>query len=136
MSPAGFGPSNFRTLRLAPCMGAGLLGVMLIALILLLGSGSTAHATVRASSAPLSVAWSEFQGDCVAGPSPGQGNAPAACVCWEQNLQAVAILPGYAVDALDAAQVGGGPAYTVGENLAGGMVGDAMQGCGLYAQQP
>ncbi len=46
----------------------------------------------------------------------------------------VSILQGYAVDLLDAAQVGGGQVYTVPENLAGGPVGSMMQGCGLYAQ--
>jgi hypothetical protein len=52
-------------------------------------------------------------------------------VCWESHLEAAAIVPGYAVDALNAAQVGGGAAYTVGENLAGGPVGWAMASCGL-----
>lgn len=99
-----------------------------------MSSGTAAHGSTRAPVAALSPAWSEFQADCVAGPAPGQGSTPQACVCWESNLQAEAIVPAYTVDALNAAQVGGGAPYTVGENLAGGPVGDAMAGCGLYRQ--
>ena len=133
MSPAGAGVAHFRdAARPAPFIGAGLLALAFVALLFLLRSGIPAHASTPAPVAALSPAWSGFQADCVAGPAPGQGSTPLACVCWETNLQAAAIQPGYAVDALDAAQVGGGPAYTVGENLAGGMVGEAMQGCGLY----
>ena len=136
MSPAGAGVAHFRdAARPAPFIGAGLLAGAFVALVFLLGSGSPAHASTPAPVAALSPAWAEFQGDCVAGPSPGQGSTPQACVCWESNLQAAAIVPGYAVDALDAAQVGGGPAYTVRENLAGGPVGGAMAGCGLYIAQ-
>lgn len=72
-----------------------------------------------------------FQRLCVAGPPPGPGSSPQACLCWERNLQAQAVLPDYAVGQLDAAQVGGGAAYTVSENLAGSPVGWAMQGCGV-----
>ena len=137
MSPAGAGVARFRdAARPAPFIGAGLLALAFVALVFLLGGGSAAHASTRAPVAALSPAWGEFQADCVAGPAPGQGSTPQACVCWESNLEAAAIVPGYAVDALDAAQVGGGPAYTVSENLAGDpAIGDAMQGCGLYIAQ-
>ena len=132
MSPAGAGVAHFRNApRPAPFIGAGLLVGAFVALAFLLSSGSPAHASTPAPVAALSPAWSEFQTDCTAGPAPGQGSTPQACVCWEGQLQAAAILPGYAVDALDAAQVGGGPSYTVGENLAGGPVGSAMASCGL-----
>jgi hypothetical protein len=87
---------------------------------------------VPASMAPLP-GWTRFQADCEAGPSPGQGNTPQSCVCWEANLRAEAIRPAYAVDALDAAQIGGGEAYTVPEKLGFGPVGLAMGGCWLYA---
>lgn len=66
---------------------------------------------------------------CVAGPSPGQGSTPEACVCWESHLEAVAILPAYAVDVLNAAQVGQGAAYTVRENIGNVAINNAMNGC-------
>lgn len=132
MSPAGTGavryiPKPHKRLAWTILATAGLLSILL-----LMRGGSAAHSSTRAPVAALSPAWNEFQADCVAGPSLGQGSAPEACVCWEGNLQAAAIQPAYAADALDAAQVGGGAAYTVSENLAGGPVGSAMNGCGLY----
>jgi hypothetical protein len=130
MSPAGAGVERFReSPRAAQFIGPALV-VVAVGLVLLLSGGSRAHAS-PAPIAALSPAWAEFQRDCVAGPAPGQGSAPEACVCWEQNLVASAIVPGYAVDSLNAARVGGGPAYTVSENLAGGPVGWAGNGCGL-----
>lgn len=86
---------------------------------------------VTASVAPLP-GWTRFQADCEAGPSPGQGNTPQACMCWEANLRAEAIRPAYAVGALAAAQAGGGEAYTVPDKLGFGPVGEAMGGCWLY----
>jgi hypothetical protein len=86
---------------------------------------------VTASMAPLPC-WTRFQADCERGPSPGQGNTPQACVCWEANLRAEAIRPAYALDALDAAQVAGGEAFTVPHRLGFGPVGRAMRGCWLY----
>lgn len=98
-------------------------------IVLLVGSG---HSSVAATPvAALSPAWATFQDDCTSGPATGQGSAPSACECWERNLQAQAILPDYAVGALNAAQVGGGQAYTVRQNLAGQPVGWAMRGCAL-----
>jgi hypothetical protein len=85
-----------------------------------------------ASAAPLP-GWTRFQADCEAGPSSGQGNPPQACVCWETNLRAEAIRPASAVDALEAAQVAGGEAYTVPDKLGFSPVGLAMGGCWLYA---
>ena len=131
MSPAGGGAILYiarphKRLAWTILASAGLLSI-----VVLMSGGNAAHASTRAPVAALSPAWNEFQADCVAGPSPGQGSTPQACICWESNLQAAAIVPAYAVDALDAAQVGEGPAYTVGENLAGGPVGGAMAGCGL-----
>ena len=136
MSPAGSGairyiPKPHKRLAWTVLATAGLLSILLLT-----SGGSAAHASTRTPVAALSPAWNEFQADCTAGPTPGQGSTPQACVCWEGQLQAEAILPGYAVDALDAAEVGGGAGYMVPENLAGGMVGDAMQGCGLYTQTP
>ena len=131
MSPAGGGIAHFREPpRPAQFIGPALV-VAAVGLVLLLSGGSATHAYRTAPVAALSPAWSEFQQDCVSGPAPGQGSSPEACVCWEGNLVQAAITPGYAVDALNAAQVGGGPAYTVGENLAGGLLGPAMNGCGL-----
>jgi hypothetical protein len=86
---------------------------------------------VTASVAPLP-GWNRFQADCEAGPSPGQGNTPQACVCWEANLRAEAIRPAYALDALEAAQVAGSEAYTVPERLGPGPVSLATGGCRLY----
>jgi hypothetical protein len=132
VSPAGSGAARYirkphRGLAWTILATAGLLSV-----VLLMSGGSAAHASTPAPAiAALSPAWNSFQSDCVAGPAPGQGSTPEACVCWEQNLVAAAILPGSAVGAIDAAQVGGGPAYTVGENLSGGPVGWAMADCGL-----
>ena len=132
MSPAGAGAARYIRKSHRGLAWGVLLAVGFVGLLFIPGGGSAAHASTRAPVAALSPAWAEFQVDCVAGPSPGQGSAPASCRCWESNLAQAEILPAYAVDALDAAQVGGGPAYTVGENLSGGMVGDAMEGCGLY----
>jgi hypothetical protein len=87
---------------------------------------------LTASVAPLP-GWARFQADCKEGPSPGQGNSAQSCVCWEANLRAEAIRPAYAVDALDAAQVGVAEADTVPEKLGFGPVGWAMGGCWLYA---
>lgn len=84
-----------------------------------------------ASVAPLP-GWSKFQADCQAGPSPGQGNTPESCVCWEANLRAEAIRPTYAVHVLEAVQVAGGEADTVRAKLGFGSVGMAMDGCWLY----
>jgi hypothetical protein len=88
----------------------------------------------RAASPPAAAlpGWGEFQRDCVAGPSPSQGSAPEACVCWEWHLQAASVVPGYAVDVLLAAQAGYGTGWMQDENLAGNVaVYDATQGCGL-----
>lgn len=133
MSPAGAGavryiPKPHRRLAWMILVTAGLLSILFV-----MSRGSAAHASTRPVVAALP-GWAQFQSDCTAGPAPGQGSTPQACVCWEGNLQAEAIQPAYAVDALNAAQVGGGAAYTVGENLPGGPVGDAMAGCGLYVQ--
>jgi hypothetical protein len=86
---------------------------------------------LTASAVPLP-GWGRFQASCEAGPSPGQGNTPQECVCWEANLRAEAIRPAHAVDALDAAQVRGGEANTVPEKLGFGPIGWAMGGCWLY----
>jgi hypothetical protein len=131
VSPAGSGairyiPKPQKRLAWTILATAGLLSILL-----LMSGGSAAHASTRAPVDALSLGWAEFQADCTAGPAPGQGSTPLACVCWEGQLQAAAILPAYAVDALDAAQVGGGPAFTVGENLGGSALGAAMAGCGL-----
>ena len=89
MSLAGSGdiryiPKPHKRLAWAVLASAGLLGI-----VLLTSGGSAAHASTRAPVAALSPAWNEFQADCVAGPSPGQGSAPVACVCCERNLKAV-----------------------------------------------
>ena len=102
-----------------------------VALLLLTGGGSPAHASAPVTVAAFSPAWAQFQQACVSGGAPGQGEPAAARECWEGNLEQAAIVPGYALDVLNAAQVGGGQAYMVGENLSGGPVGWAMQGCGL-----
>ncbi len=132
MSPAGAGIAHFRDgPRPAQFIGPALV-VAAVGLVLLLSGGSPARAHAAAPPlAALSPAWSEFQADCVSGPSPGQGSAPEACVCWESHLQAAGIVPGYAVDALNAAQVGGGPAYTVLQNIGNLTINNAAQGCGL-----
>jgi hypothetical protein len=67
----------------------------------------------------------------MAGPSPGEGSTPEACVCWETKLQAAAIVPGYAVDVLLAAQAGGGLRYMEFENVGNVAVSGAARGCGL-----
>ena len=133
MSPAGAGVRSFRAHTNTP-YACTVLAVIALAVGVLLIPGSQPPARAAARAAALSPAWNGFQADCTAGPAPGQGSTPSACVCWEGQLQAEAIQPAYAVDALDAAQVGGGAAYTVGENLSGGPVGSAMAGCGLYQQ--
>ena len=136
MSPAGAGVRQFRTRTNKP-IAYSLLAVVALTVCVFAFNGSSstpvAHAAPVAAYTP---AWNEFQADCVAGPAPGQGSTPQACLCWETNLQAVAILPAYAVDALNAAQVGGGAAYTVPQNLGNLAISNAMQGCGLYTQQP
>ncbi len=131
MSPAGGATAHYRDLRPGRYLPLALLLVALVGPFIIF-SGARVARVVQAPVAALSPAWSEFQRDCTAGPSPGQGSTPQACLCWESHLQAEAIVPGYAVDELNAAQVGGGPAYTVPENLAGGPVGSTMAGCGLY----
>lgn len=135
VSPAGGGAIRYIPKAHKPLAWTILATAGLISIVLLMSGGSAAHASIRAPVAALSPAWNDFQADCVAGPSPGQGSTPEACVCWETNLRAAAIMPSYAVDALDAAQVGGGQAFTVGENLGGSALGAAMAGCGLYADQ-
>lgn len=107
---------------------------LVVALLIVASALSVAwqRQAVTASAAPLP-GWATFQAACEAGPSPGQGNPPQACKCWEANLRSEAIRPAYAVDALDAAQVGGGEAYTVSEKLGYGPVGWAMGGCWVYA---
>lgn len=133
MSPAGAGVRQFRTRTNKP-IACTVLAVIALAAGVLLIPGSQPPARAAAPVAALSPAWSEFQADCVAGPAPGQGSSPTSCRCWEQNLQAVAIMPDYAVDALDAAQVGGGPAYMTLENIGNLAISNAAQGCGLYQQ--
>ena len=129
---AGAGSARFSSDSRAPEIG--LAAPLVVAVLIVASALSVAwqrHA-VAASVAPLP-GWTRFQADCEAGPSPGQGNTPQACGCWEANLRAEAIRPAYAVDALDAAQVGGGEGYTVPEKLASSPVGWAMDGCWLYA---
>lgn len=89
MSPAGSGavryiPKPHKRLAWAVLASAGLLSI-----VLLMSGGSAAHASTRAPSPPYRRRGNEFQADCVAGPSPGQGSAPEASVCWERNLKAV-----------------------------------------------
>jgi hypothetical protein len=75
MSPAGAGAARFREANTA-CSGfacAGLLVTAFVVLLLMLSGGSAAHAS-PAPVAALSPAWTEFQRDCVAGPSPGIAN--------------------------------------------------------------
>lgn len=136
MSPAGAGVARFReSPRAAQFIGPALV-VAAVGLVLLLAGGGAARTYRTAPVAALSPAWNEFQADCVAGPARGQGSSPASCVCWEGNLAQAAIDPDYALDVLNAAQVGGGPAYTVPENIGNFAVNNAMQGCGLLVQQP
>lgn len=129
---AGVGTAQFVR---RPCIACTLVAVTVLG-ALLTGAVATVGGQ-KAQAAPVPVVhalagWSEFQVQCTEGPAPGQGSSPQACRCWETRLEAVDIVPGYAVLALDAAQVGEGDASTVGANLAGGPVGWAMQGCGLY----
>ena len=134
MSPAGAGIAHFRVgPRPAQFIGPALV-VAAVGLVLLLSGGSAAHASPRSAVAPLTPAWAEFQQNCVDGPAPGQGNPGAACVRWERNLVAAAIVPGYGLDVLIAAQEGQGAAYTVLENIGNEAVNNAAQGCGLYAE--
>lgn len=130
MSPAGAGIKQFRT-HTNTAYVCTVVAVLALAAGVLLIPGSQPPARAAAPVAALSPAWSEFQADCTAGPAPGQGSTPSACVCWETNLQAVAIQPAFAVDVLDAAQVGGGPAYMTLENIGNTAVNQAAQGCGL-----
>jgi hypothetical protein len=75
----------------------------------------------------------QFHRACIAGPSPGQGSRSQSCLCWETHLQAAAVVPGYALQVLWAAQAGGqGLAYMVGQNIGNVAVSAAMSGCGLY----
>ena len=128
---AGAGSARYSAHSRAPEIAlAASLAVAVLIVASALSIAWQRHA-VTASVAPLP-GWTRFQADCEAGPSPGQGNPPPACVCWEANLRAEAIRPAYAVDALDAAQVAGGEAYTVPEKLGFGPVGLAMGGCWLY----
>lgn len=128
---AGEGSARHSADSRAP--GTTLAATLVVAVLIVASALSMAwqrHA-LAASVAPLP-GWSRFQADCEAGPSPGQGNTPQACACWEANLRAEAIRPAYAVDTLEAAQVPGGAAYTVPEKLRFGPVGFAMGGCWLY----
>ncbi|MGO9821957.1 MAG: hypothetical protein ACLPTJ_15090 [Solirubrobacteraceae bacterium] len=134
MSPAGAGVRQFRTHTNKPVIGAVLAVAALVGCMLLIPAGSQARAHTAPPVAALSPAWAEFQSDCVSGPAPGQGSTPQACVCWEGNLQAEVVVPGYAVDALNAAQLGGGPAFTVLQNIGNVAISNAAQGCGLYQQ--
>jgi hypothetical protein len=132
MSPAGSGIEQFRRVRLAPYLTGPLALAALIGVFVLLSGGRTAHAAPALQVAALSPAWDEFHQLCEQGPSPGQGNSGSACRCWERNLEAEAIVPGYALIDLVNAQVGGPDGWMVRENLASSAVGAAMGGCGLY----
>jgi hypothetical protein len=128
---AGSGSRRYSAGSSAPRIAvAAPLAVAVLIVASALGIAWHQHA-VTASAAPLP-GWTRFQAACEAGPSPGQGNPPRACTCWEANLRAEAIRPAYAVDALDAAQVPGGEAYTVPQRLGFSPVGLAMGGCWLY----
>jgi hypothetical protein len=133
MSPAGSAAASFRRVRRGPYVTGPLLVAALVGLVLVLSGGRTAHTRLAPPVAALSPAWAEFQRDCVSGPSPGQGSSPSGCRCWEAHLEAAAIVPGYAVSVLWAAQAGGdGLAYMVGQNIGNVAVSAAMSGCGLY----
>ena len=131
MSPAGAGIARYRPREHRTAAWAILAAATLLTTILL-SSGGSAHASTSAPAVAALPGRGQFQAACEQGPSPGQGNTGESCVCWEANLEAAAIMPGYAVDALNAAQVGGGPAYTVPQNLAGGLLGPAIYGCAPY----
>lgn len=135
MSPAGAGVRAFRTHTNKPAACTFLVIIGLACLVLLVPGSNQARAH-NAPIAAISPSWAVFGADCEQGPSPGQGNTQSACECWETNLEAAAIQPDYAVDVINAAQVGGGAAYTVPENIGNVAVATAMQGCDLYPQTP
>ena len=133
MSPAGAGVRQFRKRTNVPYACTVLAVIALAAGVLLIpGSQPPARAAAPVAALP---GWQEFQSNCESGPAPGQGSSPASCVCWESNLEAAAILPAFAVDVLNAAQVGGGPAYMTLENIGNLAIRQAAQGCGLYPEQ-
>jgi hypothetical protein len=130
MSPAGAGTARYRR----PCIACFAVLTVTLGALLVGALGTIGGGTARASARPVVAAlpgWETFQTDCTSGPSSGQGSSPSACRCWEQHLEAQAILPDYAVGQLNLAQTGAGDAYTVPENLSGQPVGWAMQGCPL-----
>ena len=128
MSPAGAAASMYRRVNLrGPIIALAVVGLAVWLITLIPGA-----AQARSAPAAVSGPWAAFDRECVNGPSPGQGNALSSCECWTRNLQAVAIGPAYALDTLDAADVGEGAAYTVPENIGNLAINQAMNGCGLY----
>lgn len=132
---AGIGTVRYRSRPRFVCL---LVALATVRALLAGVSPVTGQRAATAQAAPVVRAlpgWAEFQSDCVAGPSPGQGSTPRARRCWAAHLQAAAIVPDYAVDALNAAQAGGnGEAFMVLEDIGNVAIRGAAQGCGLYAQ--
>lgn len=128
---AGSGVEHYETSGWGPLAASSGLLAAVITLVLVLAGGGASQARA-APVRPFSGPWAPFMTTCVAGPSPGQGNAPSACRCWKDRLEAVAIGAADALDILNAAQGVGGEAFMVPENIGNVSVNEAMQGCGLY----
>ena len=125
-------PRAHKRFRAASCLACVLAGLVLIA------SQIPAPSSQAIAQTPPTLhlgPWKAFLAACEAGPSPGQGNTAEACGCWRSNLQKVAVSPDYALDVLNNAEISGGQAYMVPENIGNVAINQAMNGCGLYTQQ-
>ena len=124
-------PSLPRLPRSLAIIIAGIIAITLIATQI---PGPTSQALAQTPVTLHLGPWEGFLAACEAGPSPGQGNTAEACGCWRSNLQKAAILPTYALEVLNSAELSGGQAYMVPENIGNVAINQAMNGCGLYTE--